>query len=149
MRRAKQEWPKHTHHNRHISKCFPYYPMCNMKLDSKPIDIKDIMSYHSLKEEVRGTTTMLMTILTVALASILFLSCPADTAASPRIYPYAPQNAVAAEPPTPYNPDQICPVSIDGYGPCPTCGHPSTLLPDLPPAWEPVQGPFGRVYRVP
>lgn len=90
-------------------------------------------------------------ILLIALVSLYV--CPLVSAAdlNPRIFPYAPMNAVAATPAPPY-PDYlewIGPPSVRGYPPCPTCGPASALLPDLPPACERIIGSFGRPVRVP
>jgi hypothetical protein len=63
--------------------------------------------------------------------------------------PYWPTNAVAAEPPTPYNLDQIPTNSNKAYLPCPNCGPLEVMLPDLPSVSQPFAGPFGMPVPVP
>ena len=86
-------------------------------------------------------------LLIVLLAVILAASALADT--SPRMNPYLPTNAVAAEPPTPYNLNQLPKCSRTDYPPCPTCGPPAGLLPDLPPVSAPFPGHFYRPVPLP
>lgn len=57
--------------------------------------------------------------------------------------PYAPMNAVAAEPNTPYNLDLLPKDSRVTYTVCPTCVTDSLLLPDVPPPRAPFPGPSG------
>jgi hypothetical protein len=63
--------------------------------------------------------------------------------------PYAPMNAIAAEPLEPYNLWEIPQCSRTSYLPCPVPVPYSTLLPDVPPAWAPFPGPFGLPVPVP
>lgn len=65
------------------------------------------------------------------------------------LYAYAPMNAVAAEPDTPYNLDQIPKCSRVAYVPCPTWGPFAEYLPDVPPVWQSFPGPFGVCVPVP
>jgi hypothetical protein len=65
------------------------------------------------------------------------------------LYAYAPMNAVAAEPNTPYNLDDIPKCSRVYYLPCPTCGPFAAYFPDVPPATAPFPGPFGVPVPVP
>ena len=92
---------------------------------------------------------MLTQILPMILILILLLATPATAGTSLRINPYAPTNAVAAEAPTPYNLDQLPKCSRVYYQPCPTCGPPANLLPDLPPVWERFPGPLYMPVPVP
>lgn len=63
--------------------------------------------------------------------------------------PYAPTNAVAAEPMTPYNLGLIPQWSRTHYVPCPTCYFPSSRgLPDVPIQWC-VRGCLGIPVPVP
>jgi len=63
--------------------------------------------------------------------------------------PYAPTNAVAAEPMTPYNLWLIPEWSRTHYVPCPTCYFPSSGgLPDVPTQWC-VRGSLGIPVPVP
>ena len=87
-----------------------------------------------------------LVLLTVALLLIAPLAA-ADT--TPRLNPYAPTNAVAAEPFTPYNLWDIPKISRTFYEPCTACGPPAALLPDLPPVSQPFPGPFGIPVPVP
>ena len=56
---------------------------------------------------------------------------------------------VAAEPPTPYNIDGVVPGGRIGYQPYSVPWQPGALLPELPPIWEPVMGPFFLPVPVP
>jgi hypothetical protein len=91
--------------------------------------------------------------ITLFVALVGLLACPLAFGADlhPRIFPYAPMNAVAATTPPPYFDylERICAPSVMGYPPCPSCGPASALLPDLPPACERIIGRFGRPVRVP
>jgi hypothetical protein len=71
------------------------------------------------------------------------------TAHSHMLNPYAPMNAIAAEPLEPYNLWQIPQCSRTSYYPCPASLPFSTLLPDVPPAWAAFPGPFGVPVPVP
>ncbi len=66
-----------------------------------------------------------------------------------RLNPYAPVNAIAAEPMTPYNLYETPRISREAYNPCPTCVYVGKLLPDIPPISVPVKGPLGWCYPVP
>jgi hypothetical protein len=63
--------------------------------------------------------------------------------------PYAPMNAIAAEPMEPYNLWQISQCSRTSYLPCPVPVPYSSLLPDVPPVQQPFPGPFGLPVPVP
>jgi hypothetical protein len=65
------------------------------------------------------------------------------------LYAYAPMNAVAAEPNTPYNLDNIPKCSRVYYVPCPAWAPFATYLPDVPPASASFPGPFGVCVPVP
>jgi len=80
---------------------------------------------------------------------LIILVVFAGSALGQMLYPYKPTNAVAAEPSTPYNLDQIPVMSYQFYWPCPTCGLYAEQLPDLPPVWMPFPGPFGMRVPVP
>jgi len=69
-------------------------------------------------------------LLTVALVTVCASSAVAGTA--PRLNPFAPMNAVAAYPLTPYNLEQYPGRSQLMYPPCPTCPPAASLLPDPP-----------------
>lgn len=66
-----------------------------------------------------------------------------------RLNPYAPMNATAAAPLTPYNLDEYPQCSNVLYPPCPGCGPPGTLLPDIPPINQAFRGPLGCPVPVP
>jgi energy-converting hydrogenase Eha subunit F len=66
-----------------------------------------------------------------------------------RLNPYLPQNAIAAEPESPYNLNFIPCKSPVRYQPYPARIPGSHLLPDIPPMCEPVAGPFGVPVPVP
>ena len=85
-------------------------------------------------------------LLAFCLIALLCLTAPAH---AQWLYPYAPMNATAAEPDTPYNLNQIPRCSYVFYLPCPTCGPMSKLLPDTPPVWERFPGPYGICVPVP
>ncbi|MBI4962585.1 MAG: hypothetical protein HY913_04850 [Desulfomonile tiedjei] len=85
---------------------------------------------------------MIQKILSVVLLVLLALSLVAGNVYAQAINPYAPTNAVGAEPMTPYNLWDIPERSRTEYLPCPTCGPQSAQLPDLPPVWKPFPGPF-------
>lgn len=88
--------------------------------------------------------------LSVLLAvSALILVVTAPGAYCQMLNPYAPTNAVAAHPPTPYNLWQIPCISRTSYLPCLTCGPVGTELPDSPPLWQRFPGPFGILVPVP
>jgi hypothetical protein len=80
---------------------------------------------------------------------LLILSSAALAGDEPRIYPYLPRNAVAAQPLTPYNLWAIPRSSRKAYAPCPTCGRAGLLLPDVPNVRERIAGRKGRPVRVP
>jgi hypothetical protein len=82
------------------------------------------------------------------IVSILTL-CLVPAAVCMRINPYLPENAVMAEPPTPYNLDNVVPGGRIGYQPCGGPWQPGALMPELPPIWEPVMGPFYLPVPVP
>jgi hypothetical protein len=63
--------------------------------------------------------------------------------------PYEPYNAVAAQPPTPYNLNQIVQMSRLFYEPCPWWGPYADHLPDVPPVCQPFPGPLGIPVPVP
>jgi hypothetical protein len=63
--------------------------------------------------------------------------------------PYLPQNAIAAQPLTPYNLNFIPCTSPVRYQPYPARVPGSHLLPDVPPIWESFPGPFGIPVPVP
>jgi hypothetical protein len=90
-------------------------------------------------------------ILAFALSSVGVCSLAFGDDLNPRIFPYAPMNAVAAVTPPPYFDylERTPLPSVKGYPPCPSCGPASALLPDLPPAGARVLGRFGRPVRVP
>ena len=92
---------------------------------------------------------MRQTILPILLISLLALNLIPVPAGAQPLNPYAPTNAVAAEPDTPYNLWAIPECSRTEYLPCPTCGPQSAQLPDLPPIWQPVAGPFNFPVPVP
>ncbi len=72
-----------------------------------------------------------------------------DVAFCERLNPYLPHNAVAAQPCTPYNLDQIPQCSAVYYVPYPVRVPGSQLLPDLPPICQPVEGPLRILVPVP
>jgi hypothetical protein len=79
----------------------------------------------------------------VACLALLILLVCSGTASAQFLNAYAPWNAVAAEPGTPYNLDQLTTDSRVYYMVCPTCGPASQLLPDVPPPCRPFPGPLG------
>lgn len=83
--------------------------------------------------------------LTVAICSLF----SPTVATTQMLNPYAPMNAVAAEPLTPYNLWDIPECSRTSYTPCPAPVPFSTQLPDLPPVSAPFPGPFGIPVPVP
>jgi len=91
-------------------------------------------------------TRKTLPILLFALLALTFLPINVHAQA---LNPYAPHNAVAAEPDTPYNLWGMPSCSRTEYLPCPTCGPQSAQLPDLPPIWQPVAGPFNFPASVP
>jgi hypothetical protein len=82
-------------------------------------------------------------------SSLLLIVGLASSAQSDTLYAYAPMNAVAAEPDTPYNLDDIPKCSRVYYVPCPTWGPFAEYLPDVPPVSQPFPGPFGVCVPVP
>lgn len=66
-----------------------------------------------------------------------------------RLNPYAPVNATAAEPMTPYNLYETARISREAYGPCPMCGYAGYLMPDVPPISAPIKGPMSWDWPVP
>jgi hypothetical protein len=74
---------------------------------------------------------------------ILIVVGMASTAPCQMINPYLPHNAVAAEPQPPYDFDLIPQVSRTFYLPCPSSVPYANHLPDAPPFWRPIMGPFG------
>jgi len=86
--------------------------------------------------------------LILAVAALLAAISPGNVFCG-RLNPYGPYNAVAAEPMTPYNESDIWPPSLLYQRPCPTCGPPAYLLPDLPPVCQPVRTPMGIPVPVP
>jgi hypothetical protein len=66
-----------------------------------------------------------------------------STALCGYLNPYGPYNAVAAEPDEPYNLNQIPQMSTTFYLPCPSGIPYANQLPDVPPFWSPIMGPFG------
>jgi len=62
---------------------------------------------------------------------------------------YLPTNAVAAEPPSPYDLWQAPCMSRTLYQPCVNCGPYGIELPDIPPLQQPFPGPFGLSVPVP
>jgi hypothetical protein len=84
------------------------------------------------------------TILTLSfLVTILIMAGMVSTASCQLINPYGPYSAVAAEPQPPYNLDQIPQKSRTFYLPCPSVIPYADQLPDAPPFWSPIIGPFG------
>ena len=65
------------------------------------------------------------------------------------INPYLPYNAIAADPPTPYNLLGIPKCSRKYYDPCPSVPPAAAQFPDLTPVWQPFPGPFGIPVPVP
>ena len=63
--------------------------------------------------------------------------------------PYLPQNAIAAQPATPYNLNFIPCKSSVRYQPYPARVPGSHLLPDVPSVGKPFPGPFGIPVPVP
>ena len=84
----------------------------------------------------------------LAAVALVALICPTSGFCG-RLNPYAPHNAIAAEPMTPYNDLDIRPPSLLYQRPCPSCGPPAYLLPDLPPVCQPVRAPMGIPVPVP
>jgi hypothetical protein len=83
----------------------------------------------------------------VALVAINILTLCSSNAQV--LNPYAPTNAVAAEPMEPYNLWLIPDCSRTHYVPCPTCYYPfSAGLPDVPIQWT-VRGYLGICVPVP
>ncbi|MEW6347513.1 MAG: hypothetical protein AB1646_00495 [Thermodesulfobacteriota bacterium] len=66
-----------------------------------------------------------------------------------RINPYVPHNALAAQPETPYNIDEMDKYGTRYYEPCPRCAAGGMDLPEHPPVWVPFPGPFGVPVSVP
>lgn len=85
----------------------------------------------------------------VACAALLMLIVGIGTASAQFLNPYAPTNAVAAEPNTPYNLDLLPKDARVTYMVCPTCGPDSQLLPDVPPPCRPFPGPLGFPVSLP
>ncbi len=71
------------------------------------------------------------------------------SAYSQALNPYAPMNATAAEPLTPYNLWDIPACSRTSYLPCPAPIPFSMQFPDVPPVYAPFPGPFGIPVPVP
>ena len=93
---------------------------------------------------------MIRFILVVLVAVLCMGSSPVSAGPFPRLNPYAPHNAVAAEPPTPYNNLDFIPrLSRVDYPPCPDCGTRTYGLPDFPHISQPVKGPFQKPVPVP
>jgi len=88
-------------------------------------------------------------VMVLLVVALLLIASLAAADATPRLNPYAPMNAVAAQPVTPYNLWDIPRISRTSYEPCPTCVPPAALLPDLPPVSQPFPGPFGIPVPVP
>jgi hypothetical protein len=86
--------------------------------------------------------------LILAVAALLAATCPGNGFCW-RLNPYGPYNAIAAEPLTPYNESDIWPPSLLYQRPCPSCGPPAYLLPDLPPVCQSVTAPMGIPVPVP
>ncbi|MBM4326646.1 MAG: hypothetical protein FJ118_05710 [Deltaproteobacteria bacterium] len=84
----------------------------------------------------------------LAVAALLAATWPVDGYCW-RLNPYAPHNAVAAEPMTPYNELEIYPPSLLYQRPCPSCVPAAYLLPDLPPVRQPARAPLGIPVPVP
>jgi hypothetical protein len=80
---------------------------------------------------------------------ILIAAAMVSTGSCYILNPYEPYNAVAAEPPTPYNLNRIPPVSRVLYDPCPWWAPYADHLPDVPPVWQPFPGPYGLPVPVP
>jgi hypothetical protein len=79
--------------------------------------------------------------LVVAIGAILILAVgiPSDVRCT-TLNPYAPMNAVAAEPFEPYNLWEIPQCSVPYYLPCPTCGPAAAGLPDVYPVPRTIKG---------
>ncbi len=92
---------------------------------------------------------MTQKLLSLLLLTLLALNFGLVSVNAQPLNPYAPHNAVGAEPATPYNLWDMPDCSRTEYEPCPTCGPQSKQLPDLPPVWVPVAGPFGVPVPVP
>lgn len=91
-----------------------------------------------------------MKTLTILMLTALFLAASLATApAFNRLDPYAPMNATAAQPKTPYNLSEIHPVSKYYNYPCPSCVPDNVLLPNIPPIGVPMRGPHGVPVPVP
>jgi len=88
-------------------------------------------------------------ILPILLLTWLALALVTGSVTANMLNPYLPHNAVAAEPFVPYNLWDMPHCSRTEYLPCPTCGPESKQLPDIPPIWQPVAGPFGIPVPVP
>jgi hypothetical protein len=85
----------------------------------------------------------------LVIGASLILVVSAYPAHCQTLNPYAPMNAIAAEPLEPYNLWQIPQCSRTSYLPCPSPAPFAELLPDYPPAWAPFPGPFGLPVPVP
>jgi hypothetical protein len=83
------------------------------------------------------------------LALIVLISAFPALATAQMLNPYAPMNAVAAEPLDPYNLWEIPPCSRTSYFPCPSPIPYSMQLPDYPPVRAPFPGPWGLPIPVP
>lgn len=82
--------------------------------------------------------------------AIAFVVTVAPGAHSQMLNPYLPQNAVVAQPPTPYYLRAIPKFeSRTFYDPCPTCGPVAAQFPDVPPVQQRFPGPFGILVPVP
>ncbi len=85
----------------------------------------------------------------VALSLTLLGSSPGLAFQLNRINPYVPHNAVAAQPETPYNLDDLPKFGRLYYEPCLNCTAGGMDLPEQPPVWAPFPGPFGVPVSVP
>lgn len=92
---------------------------------------------------------MTQKILPVLLLTLIAINLVTANVYAQALNPYAPHNAVAAEPFGPYDLWDIPDCSRTEYLPCPTCGPQSAQLPDIPPIWQPVAGPFNVPVPVP
>ncbi len=88
---------------------------------------------------------LFLSILAVALLATAMVSA----GSCQMLNPYEPYNAVGAEPPTPYNLEQIPRISRTFYVPCPWWRPYANYLPDVPPVSQPFPGPFGIPVPVP
>jgi hypothetical protein len=88
-------------------------------------------------------------LLCTMVSMILIAAAMVPAASSQMLNPYEPYNALAAEPPTPYNLEQMPRCSRTFYVPCRWWAPYANYLPDVPPVWQPFPGPYGIPVPVP